>query len=90
MGSIGYWDQIYLTWEAPNYHFLPNVSLVVRLLKSIDYRNQFLSQSDPIKQSPLYKVVGWGRNSGRPLGKIGRLERARQSNPEPKRAGATL
>jgi hypothetical protein len=43
IGSIGYWDQIYLIWQAPNYHFLPNVCLVIRLLESITYRNQFLS-----------------------------------------------
>ncbi len=33
MGWIGKWDQIYLIWEIPNCHFLPNVCLVDSLIR---------------------------------------------------------
>ncbi len=32
MGSLSYWDQIYLIWGIQNYHFLPNLCLVDLLI----------------------------------------------------------
>ncbi len=33
MGSIGWWDQIYLIWQIPNYRFLHNVCLVHSVIR---------------------------------------------------------